>query len=117
MKTKRAYRYRLYRTLEQEALIARTFGCVRFVYNRVLRWRTDEFHKNGNSISCTDASRRLTDLKKDPGLQWLNDVSSVPIQQTLRHQQEAFKKLPGRQGQVPDVQKEAQQAISNVCVV
>ncbi|MGM0915929.1 MAG: helix-turn-helix domain-containing protein, partial [Pseudomonadota bacterium] len=31
--TKRAYRYRFYPTPEQEQLLARTFGCVRFVYN------------------------------------------------------------------------------------
>lgn len=105
MKTKRAYKYRLYPTPEQETLLARTFGCIRFVYNRVLRWRTDEFHKNGNSISYTDASRQLTALKKDPELQWLNDVSSVPIQQTLRHQQEAFKNFWSGRARYPTFKK------------
>ncbi|TZF51134.1 helix-turn-helix domain-containing protein, partial [Salmonella enterica subsp. enterica serovar Typhimurium] len=38
---KRAYKYRFYPTTEQAELLAQTFGCVRFVYNSILRWRTD----------------------------------------------------------------------------
>ncbi|WP_254789310.1 helix-turn-helix domain-containing protein [Azotobacter beijerinckii] len=41
--TKRAYQYRFYPTPEQAELLARTLGCMRFVYNAVLRWRTDAF--------------------------------------------------------------------------
>ena len=105
MKTKRAYKYRFYSTPEQETLLAQTFGCTRFVYNQILRWRSDEYYKNGNSINYTDASRQLTDLKKDPELQWLNDVSSVPLQQTLRHQQEAFKNFWSGRAKYPTFKK------------
>ena len=91
MKTKRAYRYRFYPTPEQEILLAQTFGCVRFVYNHILRWRTDEYYNSGNSINYNATSKKLTELKKNPEYQWLNEVSSVPIQQSLRHQQSAFK--------------------------
>ena len=105
MKTKRAYKYRFYPTPEQETLLAQSFGCTRFVYNKVLRWRTDEFYQNGNSINYTDASRQLTALKKDPELQWLNDVSSVPLQQTLRHQQEAFKNFWAGKAKYPTFKK------------
>jgi hypothetical protein len=44
---KRTYRYRCYRcyrcylTPTQAAVLARTFGCARFVDNWALRWRTD----------------------------------------------------------------------------
>ena len=89
--TKRAYKYRFYPTFEQETLLAQTFGCVRFVYNHILRWRTDEYYQNGNSINYNQASKKLTELKKNPDCLWLKDVSSVPIQQSLRHQQTAFK--------------------------
>ncbi len=105
MKTKRAYKYRFYPTPEQETLLVQTFGCTRFVYNQILRWRTDEYYKNGNSINYTDASRQLTNLKKDPELQWLNDVSSVPLQQTLRHQQEAFKNFWAGRAKYPTFKK------------
>lgn len=88
---KRAYKYRFYPTHDQVELLAQTFGCARFVYNSILRWRTDEFYKNKNKIGYTQASARLTAMKKDPDFAWLNDVSSVPLQQALRHQQTAFK--------------------------
>jgi len=89
--TKRAYQYRFYPTPEQAELLARTFGCVRSVYNRILRWRTDAFYQEQKKIGYTAASSRLTALKKQPELAFLNEVSSVPLQQCLRHQQAAFK--------------------------
>lgn len=89
--TKRAYTYRFYPTPEQADLLARTFGCVRFVYNAVLRWRTDAFFKEQQKIGYTQASARLTAIKKELDLAFLNEVSSVPLQQSLRHQQAAFK--------------------------
>ncbi|MFD2835892.1 helix-turn-helix domain-containing protein [Azotobacter vinelandii] len=66
--TKRAYKYRFYPTPEQAELLARTFGCVRSVYNRILRWRTDAFYQEQKKIGYTAASSRLTALKKQPEL-------------------------------------------------
>ncbi|HHD2728461.1 TPA: RNA-guided endonuclease InsQ/TnpB family protein [Citrobacter freundii] len=87
---KRAYKYRFYPTADQVELLAQTFGCVRFVYNNILRWRTDAYSERQENIGYTQASARLTSLKKEPELSWLNDVSCVPLQQALRHQQTAF---------------------------
>ncbi|MEF5046986.1 RNA-guided endonuclease InsQ/TnpB family protein [Escherichia coli] len=87
---KRAYKYRFYPTPEQTELLARTFGCVRFVYNSILRWRTDAYYARHKKVGYTQASAKLTALKKEPELAWLNDVSCVPLQQSLRHQQTAF---------------------------
>ncbi|MEE4462603.1 RNA-guided endonuclease TnpB family protein [Azotobacter chroococcum] len=89
--TKRAYQYRFYPTPEQAELLARTFGCVRSVYNRILRWRTDALFKERQKVGYTQASARLTAIKKLPELAFLNEVSSVPLQQCLRHQQAAFR--------------------------
>ena len=89
--TKRAYKYRFYPTPEQATLLAQTFGCTRFVYNHILRWRTDIFYQEQEKIGYTQASAKLTAIKKEPEFAWLNDVSSVPLQQALRHQQAAFK--------------------------
>lgn len=88
---KRAYKYRFYPTTEQVELLAQTFGCVRFVYNSILRWRTDAFYQRQEKIGYVGANARLTELKKDPELAFLSDVSCVPLQQCLRHQQTAFK--------------------------
>lgn len=87
---KRAYKYRFYPTPEQAELLAHTFGCVRFVYNIILRWRTDAYYESQEKIGYVQASARLTALKKEPEFTWLNDVSSVPLQQALRHQQTGF---------------------------
>ena len=89
--TKRAYKYRFYPTPEQAELLAQTFGCVRFVYNSILRWRTDAFYQRQEKIGYVGANARLTELKKNPELAFLSDVSCVPLQQCLRHQQTAFK--------------------------
>ncbi|MDY0213051.1 MAG: RNA-guided endonuclease TnpB family protein [Desulfuromonadaceae bacterium] len=89
--TKRAYKYRFYPTPEQTQILARTFGCVRFVYNSILRWRTDAFYQQQLKIGYVEANARLTEMKKDPELAFLSEVSCVPLQQSLRHQQTAFK--------------------------
>jgi putative transposase len=87
---KRAYKYRFYPTAEQAELLAQTFGCVRFVYNSILRWRTDAYDERKEKIGYLQANARLTALKKEPEYVWLNEVSCVPLQQSLRHQQTAF---------------------------
>lgn len=87
---KRSYRYRLYPNRVQVEQLSRTFGCVRFVWNRVLDERTRRYRVDGVSTSYADSSRMLTALKKTPEASFLNEVSSVPAQQTLRHQSAAF---------------------------
>ncbi len=86
-----AYRCRAYPDEVQQAVLNRTFGCVRVVWNRALagrqrRWQQD---RQGTTYAETDAA--LTALKKDPELAWLNEVSCVPLQQALRHQHQAFR--------------------------
>lgn len=86
----RGFSYRFYPTPEQEILLAQTFGCVRYVYNWALNMRTQAWYESQERINYAQTSSRLTDLKKQPETIWLNDVSSVPTQQTLRHLQTAF---------------------------
>src|SRR2546426_1884292 len=91
MKQKRAYKYRVYPTPEQKQILARTFGCARFVYNWALRLRTDVYYERQERIGYHQTSAMLTDLKKQPEYAWLNEVSCVPPQQALRHLEKAFK--------------------------
>lgn len=98
---KRAYKYRFYPTPEQEKILAQTFGCVRFVYNAVLRWRIDAFEQRQEAIGYLGANARLTELKQDPALAFLSEVSSVPLQQCLRHQQSAFQNFFAGRAQYP----------------
>ena len=71
-------------------MLARTFGCVRVVWNRTLAERHRLYHAEGKSMSYAASDAALTAMKKDPELAFLNEVSSVPLQQTLRHQHKAF---------------------------
>ncbi len=53
---KRVYRYRFYPTPEQAAVLARTFGCARYVYNWALRLRTDAYYERQERIGYHEAS-------------------------------------------------------------
>lgn len=86
----RAHKYRFYPTPTQESLLRRTFGCVRLVYNKALRLRTDGWYERKERINYEDTSAALTVWKKQDDLQFLNEISSVPMQQSLRHLQKAF---------------------------
>ena len=92
---------RFYPTDEQKVLLAQTFGCVRVVYNRILAMRTKAFYDDGVKVGYTDASKMLTSLKKEADFNWLNDVSSVPLQQSIRNQQSAFKNFFEKRAKYP----------------
>ena len=85
-----AYKCRAYPDPEQVSVLNRTFGCVRVAWNRTLAWRQARYHNEHASTSYSQASANLTALKATDELGWLNEVSSVPLQQALRHQQAAF---------------------------
>jgi putative transposase len=87
-KTRRAYKYRFYPTDEQRIHLAQTFGCVRFIYNWGLSTRKTAYFQHKQSLSYPDLAAMLPDLKKQ--YPWLGDISSVPIQQSLRHLDRAF---------------------------
>ncbi|HEY1389729.1 MAG TPA: RNA-guided endonuclease TnpB family protein [Ktedonobacterales bacterium] len=72
-------------------MLAQTFGCVRFVYNWALRLRTDAYYQRQERVSYADTSTALTLLKQQAETVWLNEVSSVPTQQALRHLDKAFR--------------------------
>jgi putative transposase len=90
LRVKRAYRYRCYPTPEHAQELVRTFGCVRLVYNRALETRTAAWYGERRRVSYVQSSAMLTEWKRGPELAFLNEVSSVPLQQSLRHLQGAF---------------------------
>ncbi|MFL1378921.1 MULTISPECIES: RNA-guided endonuclease InsQ/TnpB family protein [unclassified Nocardiopsis] len=87
---KRAFRYRFYPTGAQAAELSRTFGCVRLVYNKALAARTRAWYQRQERVDYNATSAMLTGWKKTDDLAFLSEVSSVPLQQTLRHLQGAF---------------------------
>ena len=60
-----SYKFRIYPNGEQRALIARTFGCSRFVYNHFLNLRKETYETSGETINYVKSSALLTQLKKE----------------------------------------------------
>ena len=98
---KRAFRYRFYPTEAQAAELSRTFGCVRKVYNLALRARTEAWALRQERINYNATSAMLTAWKKTDELAFLNEVSSVPLQQALRHLQVAFVNFFAKRARYP----------------
>ena len=105
MEIKRAYKFRFYPTPEQELNLAKTFGCARFAYNYMLRLRTDAWMQRQERIGYHETSAALTALKKQPEYAWLNEVSSVPVQQSLRHLQSAFANFFAKRASYPQFKR------------
>lgn len=90
---KRAYKYRFYPTPEQAEQLARTFGCVRYVYNRALAERSRAWTQEQRRVTQADTSKMLTSWKQDPETAWLAEPSKGPLQAALRHLQDAFNRF------------------------
>ena len=98
------FKYRFYPTPEQERELARVFGCVRYCYNWALQLRTNAY-RNGTLLNYNATSAALTQLKKQEETAWLNEVSCVPTQQSLRHLQVAFKNFFDKRTAYPTFKK------------
>ncbi|MGV9424874.1 RNA-guided endonuclease InsQ/TnpB family protein [Streptomyces sp. NPDC003656] len=98
---KRAFKYRFYPTAEQAAELSRTFGCVRLVYNKALEERTRAWYVEHRRVSYVQFSAALTEWKKTKELAYLTEVSSVPLQQALRHLQTAFGNFFAKRAKYP----------------
>ncbi len=94
---------RFYPTKEQEEIINKTFGCVRFVYNSVLRWRMDAYYNDGVSVGYLESSKCIQVLKQDNP--WLGEVSFVALQQSVRNQQSAYKNFFDKRAGYPKFKK------------
>ncbi len=96
-----AYKCRAYPDEAQRQVLSRTFGCVRLVWNRTLAARHARWCHERTGTSYAQTDRALTEMKKDPDLAFLNEVSSVPLQQALRHQHKAFSAFFARRARYP----------------
>ena len=102
---KRAYKYRFYPTPEQAEQLARTFGCVRYVYNRALAERSRAWTQEQRRVTQADTSRMLTAWKRDPETAWLTEPSKGPLQAALRHLQDAYSRFWTKQSGYPKFKK------------
>ena len=87
----KAYKYRIYPNKEQQTLIAKTFGCCRFVYNYYLDKRIQAYKENKTSLNYYDCANNLKDLKKE--FEWLKEVDAISLQSSLKNLDSAYQKF------------------------
>lgn len=78
-----AYKYRLYPNKEQQEIFAKTFGCVRFIYNRMLSDKIDYYNKTKQKLNNTPAQ-----YKKE--FEWLKEVDSLALANAQMNLQTAY---------------------------
>lgn len=78
-----AYKYRLYPNKEQQAYFAKCFGCVRFIYNRMLSDKIDYYKETKQKLNNTPAQ-----YKKE--FEWLKEVDSLALANAQMNLQAAY---------------------------
>lgn len=86
----KAFKFRIYPNAEQRTLFAKTFGCVRFVYNYYLKMKIDKYNADKTSLNYTACANDMSKLKKSSDTAFLKEVDSISLQQSLRHLDSAF---------------------------
>lgn len=79
-----AYRFRIYPNKVQRELMAKTFGCVRFIYNQMLSDKIEYYKKSGKQIANTPAQ-----YKEE--YSFLKEVDSLALANAQLHLQAAFR--------------------------
>lgn len=87
----KAYRFRIYPTIEQETMIRKTFGCVRFIYNQMLaeRQKTYEQYKDDHAQLKRHRDRTPAGFKTE--FEWLREVDSLALCNAELNLKKAFK--------------------------
>lgn len=84
----KSYKFRIYPNKKQEELINKTIGCCRFVYNYYLDLKIKAYKENETSLTYNMCANNLTILKQE--IEWLKEVDSVSLQQSLRNLDTAY---------------------------
>lgn len=95
------FRFRFYPTKDQASQLAKTFGCVRVAFNRSLHTKATAYRERQENVSYADLDKELTALKKAEGMEWLQDVSTVPLQQAVRNLDKAYNAFFRKQNRFP----------------
>lgn len=101
MKINKAFKFRLYPHKVQRETLEKTFGCCRFVYNHFLRKRIDHYEEHGEGLTYHDTALQLTELKHDGEHDWLCEVNSQSLQQSLRDLDRAYNNFFNKHARFP----------------
>ena len=94
MKYNKAFNYRIYPSDLQIVLIEKTFGCTRFIYNKMLNDKVEHYKKTKQSLRLTPAS-----YKKE--YEWLKEVDSLALCNVQLQLERAYKSFFNRQNDFP----------------
>lgn len=86
----KSVKLRLYPTKEQEVLLAKHFGCARFVYNYFLNLEKDTYQQTKKFNFYNKNAATLVRLKKDVQYEFLKEVNSQSLQWALKNLNQAF---------------------------
>ena len=99
MKQDYTYKLRLTPTKEQEVLLSKHFGSIRYVYNLFLDRRTKfyleakEKQLAKKTLTYVDMAKELTQIKTHEDTEWLNEVNSQSLQHSLKHLDGAYNRF------------------------
>lgn len=90
--TLKAYKYRIYPDEQQEQLLIKTFGCVRFVYNYYLNKKIELYRNESKSISKIDCNNHLNQQLKSEFI-WLKEVDKFSLTNSIYRLDTAYQKF------------------------
>ena len=79
----KAHKVRLYPTIDQQVFFAKSFGCVRFIWNKMLSDKIEHYKETKTTLKNYPAQ-----YKKE--FEWLQEVDSLALSQVERHLQKAY---------------------------
>ncbi len=88
----RAYKYRIYPNDIQKEQINKTFGCVRFVYNKVLYYRKETYEKDNKSLSKIGCNNYCNHVLKSKYV-WLKEVDKFALTNSIYNMDNAYNKF------------------------
>lgn len=88
----RSYKFRLYPNKEQEILIQKTFGCVRFVYNQCLAYKIDKYKNEQITLSRIDVNNYKNRVLKNQ-YEWLREVDKWALDNAVINLDSAYQKF------------------------
>ncbi|CAH2464288.1 hypothetical protein IIQ_05305 [Bacillus cereus VD118] len=97
----KAYIFRLYPTEQQAHLIRKTFGCVRFVYNKMLAERKEVYEKHKGNKEELKKQKHPTPAKYKVEFEWLKEVDSLALANAQLNLQTAYKNFFSGQNDFP----------------
>ena len=97
----KAYKFSIYPNADQEVLIIKTIGCVRFVYNYFLALWNEEYSKNGKGLTYNSCSAMLPQMKKNEATSWLKEVDSIALQSSVKNLSDSFSRFFKKQNRRP----------------